>query len=100
MRKLQPRGVCRCIEALASVVLFLCRYFLKLTAGNVLVGYHQPIRRNERARTAVIQPDRGESQVLEPRVGRLEVVSGLPLLSRGVVEGPHSIIGIVGQREG
>ena len=80
-------------EALFRVVKAFRRDRLQLSARHMLVRDQQPIRRDKRARSPIVQPDGSKPHVFEPRVRRFEVVGLLPLLARWVVESPHALVG-------
>ena len=68
---------------------------LQRVGADVVVGHHQAVGRDERARAAAVEADgRRLLQVLEPLGGRLEAVLLLELLQRQVVEEPHALVGV------
>jgi hypothetical protein len=60
--------------------------------SDVMVRDRQTVRRDERARAAAVETDRGLLQVLEPGRGRREVVFLLQHLQRRPVEKPHPLV--------
>src|SRR6185312_4553817 len=58
----------------------------------VLVGEDQAVRGDEGRRATFLESQRRVLQVLQPVRGRAELVLGLHLLQRQVVEGPHALV--------
>jgi hypothetical protein len=61
--------------------------------GDVMVGEHQPVRRDEGPGAAIIEPDGGEARVIEPGFGELEAVLGFDFRSRREIKEPHALVG-------
>ena len=80
-------------KAVAVVVLVLGAELGQGVSPNMVVGHDQPVRRDERSRTAVIESHRRRPQMLGPSRRRLEAVPGLERPQRQVIEDPHSFVG-------
>ncbi len=81
-------------EPVPIKILLVGADLLEGVGADVVVGHHQAVGRDERPRSARVEPDRRESQVVEPGFGGLEVVFLLERLEREVVEDPHSFVGL------
>ena len=82
------------IKAVAQIVVLGGRVFLQLATGHVVIGKHQAVGADERARPAVVQPHAGEAQMVQPCLAGMEVIFGRQLLERWVVKGPHAFFGV------
>ena len=82
------------IEAVAEIVVLRRRVLLQLAARHVMIGEQQAIGADERARSAVVEADAREAQMIEPRLSRNEVVFSFSNFKRRVVEGPHAFFGM------
>ncbi len=80
-------------EAVLVVVLLRRADLLERVGADVMVGHHQAVGRDERARPAAVEPDGRRPQVLDPSGRRLEAVHLLQMPQRQVVEDPHPLIG-------
>jgi len=69
------------------------RHFLQLSHRHMVVGHHQAVGADERARAAVHEADARQADVIQPLLGGGEVVFFLQLFGRGVVKSPHPFIG-------
>ena len=90
----------RCIEAVAEVVVLGGRVFLQLAARHVMIGEQQAVGADKRARSAVVEPDAGEPQMIEPGLRGMEVILGRQQLEWRVVKGPHAFFGVNHGRRG
>ena len=59
----------------------------------MLIRDQQTVARDERGAAAIVETDGRQAQVIEPGGGRVEPVPVAPLRSRGVVKGPHPLVG-------
>ncbi len=77
------------VEAVGVVVLPFGRHVSDAAPGAVVIGHHQPVRRDERGRAAAAVAQRGEPHVLEPLGRGAEVVALAQVVERRVIERPH-----------
>ena len=82
----------RGVEPGLHVVLLRRRDVLDAAQPDVVVGDHQAVGRDERARAAVHEAHGGETHVVEPLLARLEPVALPQQRERRVVEGPHALV--------
>jgi hypothetical protein len=81
------------VEAGLEQVALGAAQLLEDVGADVVVGHHQPVARNERARAAGGETHGRLLHVLEPLGARLESVARLELLEWRVVEQPHTLVG-------
>ena len=87
-------------EAVLEIVLRGRADLVQGVGGDVVVGHHQALRRDERARPAAVEPHGSRPDLGDPLRRRLEAVEFLELSDRQVVEGPHPLIGPDARRAG
>ena len=58
----------------------------------MVVSENEPRRADERTRTAVVEAQTCQTDVIEPLTGQREVVALFQLPGRRIVEGPHPLI--------
>ena len=81
------------VEAVLHVILLSARDFLKLAQSDMVVRDNQTSRTDKRTGPAIIEAHARQANVIEPLLGRREVVLFPQLFRRRIVECPHSLVG-------
>ena len=89
---LQLVGEGRRVEPVLDEVLLRRAQPLQRAEPDVVVGQHEAVRRHDRAGAAA-EPDRGQLQVVQPRVGDVELVLRLDGGLRDAVVRPEPFVG-------
>jgi hypothetical protein len=80
------------IEPVAEQILARLAQLLEGVGGDVVVGDEQPVRGDEPAAAAAVEPHRGAHGVVEPLVGQVEPVLVFEQRLGGAVEQPHAFV--------
>src|SRR5207249_10695310 len=80
------------VDSVPVVIVVFIAELLKTVRPDVVVGHYQAVRRYKGARSAAIEAYGISLQVLQPGVGRIEIVALLQNLPRRIVEQPHAFV--------
>ncbi len=80
------------LKALLQVIVLGAGKLLQRVGAHVVVGHHQPLGRDERPGAAAVEADRSLLQVVEPGVGRVEVIGLTEQVARRLIEQPHAFV--------
>ena len=83
---------CARVESVVKIIFLLRAHFLQRIGADVMIGNQQAVRAHETPRTAGVEAHGGFLQVLEPRVGGVELMAVAQKLARRLIVEPHAFV--------